>query len=38
MINRVDLEPDPDGGSLVLAVDPAGMAEPLQRSWDRPKP
>ena len=28
----INLEPDPDGGPLVLAVDPAGMAEPLQRS------
>ena len=33
MINDdVDLEPDPDDGSLVLAVDPARMAQPLQRS------
>ena len=28
----VDLEPDLDDGPLVLAVNPAGMARPLQRS------
>ena len=32
MINDVDLGPDLDDGPLVLAVNPAGVARPLQRS------
>ena len=32
MINDADLGPDLDDGPLVLAVNPAGMAWPLQKS------